>query len=457
MTRALILCAGDATRWNGYLGVRKQLVTVDGEPLLHRTVRLLRERGIGDIRIIVKPGDEQQFAVDGAIVEVAKLNPRKFEADRFYSSRRLWNTDGRTLILYGDVWYSDAAMNTIAADDRPGWQVYGRPRGSKLTGCRHGELFALSWWPAQHAEVDAKLDQIVRLQAARIINRSLGWELFRALCGRSGSDVRRSRGTPFERMVVVDDWTDDFDKPADYEEWTRRRNAIRPAKPVSVLVPFRSDGEHRDKAWAYVQNWWARTHPDWQVVVGTCQGPWVKAYAIADALTRATGDVLVLADADVICDGVGEAVRQVAHGTAPWAIPHHEVRRLSRRATEVVLAGTSPSPSMGGLDQRPYRGVEGGGMVVLPRGDYEQVPLDPRFQGWGQEDSAGGVAWRTLLGKPWRGQGTLWHLWHPPAPRLNRHVGSQDGWALYVRYEYAAKSGPGAVRRLISEFEPIRS
>ena len=42
--RIVILCAGDATRWGGYLGLPKHLVPIHGEPLLHRTVRLLRTR-----------------------------------------------------------------------------------------------------------------------------------------------------------------------------------------------------------------------------------------------------------------------------------------------------------------------------------------------------------------------------------------------------------------------------
>lgn len=75
---------------------------------------------------------------------------------------------------------------------------------------------------------------------------------------------------------------------------------------VSVVVPYRPDRGFRDAAWAYVRRWWATTHPDWRVVTGDAPhgGPWVKALAVADALPRATGDLLVIADADVVCDGV---------------------------------------------------------------------------------------------------------------------------------------------------------
>lgn len=219
---------------------------------------------------------------------------------------------------------------------------------------------------------------------------------------------------------------------------------------VSVLVPYRPDGAHRDAAWTWVSRRWADLHPDWQVVVGAApDGPWCKALAVADALDRADGDLLVIADADVWTDGVGQAVTAVQAG-APWAVPHGKVHRLTEQATALVLAGTDPAAIVGGLARGRYGGVEGGGMVVLPRALYEQVPLDPRFGGWGQEDGSLGLALATIAGKRWRGVSPLWHLWHPPAGRLNQHVGNAASWALHVRYQVASRSS-AAMRRLLDE------
>jgi choline kinase len=38
--KVFILAAGNCSRWNG---ICKQLIQIDGEPLIHRTVRLIRE------------------------------------------------------------------------------------------------------------------------------------------------------------------------------------------------------------------------------------------------------------------------------------------------------------------------------------------------------------------------------------------------------------------------------
>lgn len=220
---------------------------------------------------------------------------------------------------------------------------------------------------------------------------------------------------------------------------------------VSVLVPWRPDGGHRDQAWAWVRRWWAALRPDWQIVTGTCRdGPWVKATAVADALSEAGGDILVIADADVICHGVDLAVEAVERG-APWAVPHGKVYRLTELATAAVLDGNRPGSVAGSTTQPPYLGLCGGGIAALPRAVYEQVPLDPRFVGWGGEDESWALALNTLAGKPWRGTAPLYHLWHEPQERLNRHVGSASSRALQVRYQYASQDGPDAMRALLHE------
>lgn len=226
---------------------------------------------------------------------------------------------------------------------------------------------------------------------------------------------------------------------------------------VSVVVPYRPDGAHRDAAWSLLQQWWATTHPDWQVVTGLCPpGPWCKAAAVAAALPNVTGDVMVLADADVWTTGVDYAVQAVEAG-APWCVPHQRVQRLTAAATAAVLAG-GPLPKIGPGHRGPhpqleesYVGMVGGGMVVLPCASYSQVPLDPRFLGYGLEDGAWGLSLRTVLGEPpRRGGNDLIHLWHQPQPRITRAVGSAESLALYRRYRVAARS-PAEMAALMAE------
>lgn len=221
-----------------------------------------------------------------------------------------------------------------------------------------------------------------------------------------------------------------------------------------VAVPYRETDQHRTDALAWTTTRWRRL--GLEPSLGVLDSPdWCKAEAVRQAITDRPSQIVVIADADCWSDGIPEAINRVCNG-APWVIPHHKVHRLSLEATTDVLAGREPHEQMPldpfheGLPGIAYAGVMGGGIVVCRRDVYEQCPLDPRFVGWGQEDEAFGLALRCLYGPPVRLSAPLWHLWHPPQPRLNRGTGSEAGLALYRRYS-KAKRRPDEMRALIDE------
>jgi hypothetical protein len=213
---------------------------------------------------------------------------------------------------------------------------------------------------------------------------------------------------------------------------------------TAVVVPCRLGDAHREAAWSWVRSRYEAHHPDWQIVTGDCDGPWIKADAVADALTRTDADTLLIADADVWCDGLTKAVD--ALDDFPWAIPHHAVYRLTEAATAVVLAG---GPLGGETTQHPYKGYAGGGYLALRRDLYERVPLDPRFVGWGQEDQAWHLALRRISGHGPRGKADLFHLFHPPQDRMTRQTGSKASADLLNRYQRART--PEKMSALIAE------
>lgn len=204
-----------------------------------------------------------------------------------------------------------------------------------------------------------------------------------------------------------------------------------------VVVPWRPDGGLRDAIWARLK---ARHVAAGRTVIeGTCVGPWCKATAVADALSRTDAERFAIHDADVWTEGLDKAF--AAEG--PWAIPHRLLYRLA--------AGQHiPTTDRAGLDQAPYRGFEGGGVLVIDRTVYEDCPLDPRFLGWGQEDQALAASLRCLHGAPWRGEADLWHWWHEPQARRSRSTGSARNAALYRRY-WSARRSPERMRALIEE------
>lgn len=218
---------------------------------------------------------------------------------------------------------------------------------------------------------------------------------------------------------------------------------------VEVIVPWRPGCPHRAAAWASLLPRWAQT--GWPVTVAEPPaGEWIKAAAVNPAVERSGAHVIVVADADVWCDGTAEAVQLVAAGRYPWAVPHAWVHRLNEHATADVIAGGPWPAGAAALAERPYVGHAGGGIVVALREAVLSAPLDPRFVGWGHEDDSWSDALTTLAGAAWRGTRPLWHLWHPPQPRRNRRHGSPASRTLRLRYQNAA-GDPAAMKALVEE------
>lgn len=205
---------------------------------------------------------------------------------------------------------------------------------------------------------------------------------------------------------------------------------------VSVLVPYRPDGAERERNWSYLRERWQANHPDWQLVLGTCEGAWSKGLAVADAARKAEGEVFIVADADVMVgrEALVEAVERLQD--APWVIPHRIVYRLTERATQALIdgrirLGKKLPPRLG----RAHLAPPGGGISAVRRDDFERVGgIDERFEGWGGEDISFARALDTLVGPHQRLDDCLWHLWHTPAKRRPRNRASEVSERLAARY-----------------------
>lgn len=215
--RALILAAGEGTRWNHHLGLPKHFVPVDGEPILHRTVRLFSKH----CEVVVIGPDDDRYHIPPAELHVPDLRPGNGDADKFLSSRELWHTRHRTLLVYGDVFFTDEAVDTICAPQK-GLRCYARPGASAVTERPYGEIFAFTFQPGQHKVVDAALRYLVELRQLGWLERNGGFELHQVLRrGNVGSEELPTAG-----LTVIDDWTDDFDYPHYYDRFIELRGAL---------------------------------------------------------------------------------------------------------------------------------------------------------------------------------------------------------------------------------------
>ncbi len=104
----IIMCGGTYKKWE----TPRQLFPINGEPIVARTIRLLKENGIEDIAISSNNPIFEKFGVpvlkhENSMVVSETLNVSGYWVDAFYP------TDEPACYLFGDVVYSPEAIKTI--------------------------------------------------------------------------------------------------------------------------------------------------------------------------------------------------------------------------------------------------------------------------------------------------------------------------------------------------------
>jgi hypothetical protein len=105
-------------------------------------------------------------------------------------------------------------------------KIFGRPWASGLLGCRHGELFGMSLRKASAARVIAAARQAK--QCAKFGARGNLWDLYHLMVGLPMNSGRSERSC----FGVIDDITNDFDRPSDYDTRVRLYTAATSSAPL---------------------------------------------------------------------------------------------------------------------------------------------------------------------------------------------------------------------------------
>ena len=228
--RIVIMAAGKCKRWGNYLGIPKQLAEVNGEPIIKRTIRLLKERGVGDIWVTVREyGQYGDLGVNEHIT-----SPNEVSIDRVWGAKEL----APCIYLYGDVYYTEEAIDTIL-ENKSEWQFFGRRVMKNIKNNR--EIYAIK----ANAFLIQKAGELRELHLSGKLSNSLGQHLH---CYMIGIPINpRSRNFIFKTNEIADhhtdinDLTDDFDHPRDYRNFLKlfessTKTTFLPASPIAPPV-----------------------------------------------------------------------------------------------------------------------------------------------------------------------------------------------------------------------------
>ena len=183
---------GEGLRWNNYKNIPKQLIKIEGETLLERTVRLLKKHDRGCDVIITS--HNPMFDIEGA-TRYEPLN-NNLEIDRF--TEELIEDD--ICFLYGDTYYEEATICNVIKTEIDDLIFFGNNKSIVAVKIKDSVIF-------KH-----HVDNVRRLFCEGKIKQCKGWQVYRSFAG-----------LPYDENIITDNFifveenTKDFNTPEDYD------------------------------------------------------------------------------------------------------------------------------------------------------------------------------------------------------------------------------------------------
>lgn len=214
----LILAAGQNTRWPTD-APPKELALIAGEPIVARTVRLVDALGYVPTLITqrnVLSLTARNWNPNVSLVTVTNPEPRGSKSECLLTLQDKWWGMERTVVLLGDVVYTERLLRQVLLDHPDGARFYGTDL----------ELYACQW----NADVNRGVQR--SLQRARAVALRTGqgrlWQFYRAW--QSIPVAARRYALVDDSFFYVRDDTRDVDTVTQYTEvralWEPKAEAV---------------------------------------------------------------------------------------------------------------------------------------------------------------------------------------------------------------------------------------
>jgi len=200
-----ILAQGEGSRWAEgmrYAGEYelpceyKQMIPVNGEPIIFRTVRILSELGIEDFMIVAKDAMFNSIQLDSLSSKITSLVE---PGNTLSGVWQLLKMGEYNVFLLGDVIFSKRVLASVLNHTKNEIALWGRKGKNRFTNKAAGEIFALTVSPEFVPLLKTQLETLKETGTKL-------WSLYH-------SDLYSGN------FYDTDDWTDDIDSPRGYWEF----------------------------------------------------------------------------------------------------------------------------------------------------------------------------------------------------------------------------------------------
>jgi len=234
---AVILAGGKAKRFRA--GTVKNLLPIDGKPLIMRTVNQLKEHNIRTTILVRDPGP---YIKAGVPRELLKTVASRWQTETVLVSRKYWGKD-QTLFFFGDAWYSDRCIRLAIA-------------GKRMFFCSTAEIWTISLVKSFYARAETICRSVIStLESNPSLPENL-WSFYRVWNGQPFQGaLPNTPGLAFRvqgSVIMVLDATVDIDWPREYDALAaglRGRQVKAPKRPAFCLgqevVEFLKTGKWR--------------------------------------------------------------------------------------------------------------------------------------------------------------------------------------------------------------------
>lgn len=203
----IIMAGGTYQKW----ATPRQLLEFRGEPIIARTIRLLKEHGVSDIFISSDNDVFEQFNIP-VLKHDNGYNAREYNDFDGYWCDAFYPTEEPACYIFGDVIFSEEAIKKIVETETDDIEFFASaPPFDKHYYKQYAEPFALKVVNQKHLRQAISLVKIY--DQAKVFNRKpIMWELWQVI-KRTPVNI-----IDYTNYTAINDWTCDVDDPEDIEK-----------------------------------------------------------------------------------------------------------------------------------------------------------------------------------------------------------------------------------------------